>query len=1344
MNGRLQKVILTALWLPICGMAVTEYTPLTADPLLEPWRWRHEEALDGLGVVCMDEAPDGSLWFGGPGLIAHYDGITVTQIPFDDALMGEIQHWKVNPRAKALTAFPDGSLLALIGESLVLRKDGEWKVLIKDVGISVFTMRMERAEDGSIWLIVPDGLWHISPDLTRITPVMKASSNGSLGSFALDAAGNVWVCEKVAGSRARLVKIPLENQRPAPPSSWKKFPLPFQTDATEIRIVSGKNGFIWYADDSHNTPLATFDPTQNEWIKNRSGFPKMRFFSLSTGRDGTIWAGGEKEIFCVPLSGIPHLYTSDQLQLPQVPLAVHETSRRLWVIGRVGYVYSVDVGPGEWKTYEKLNFQCEAPDGKLWFKSSNHDEAVVHDPQTGTWRLYNRDDGLIDTISAIRASSHLLIWAVGSHDGRAALSVFDGQSWTRFKHPEFASFIEPRSFMEAADGSVWFGAGGPVLKDVPDAGGALQYGVDRYGSPYLIKHHAPPGFPYFVTALAQSPDHIIHVGSTAYHSYDPKTKTPRFRAALQGMNTVDIVFDRQQNLWLAKEHAGIYRQMPDDSWKLYTVRNGLAGVDLSSMILLHDGSLLAASGQGISRFDGKTWTKHAFPAWWSMSSRWSGIYETSDGAIWFNCNFREAQSAQAVVNRTERFYTIRHYAEKTAPDTRITDYLDRVAPPGNAHVQWSARDPWSNTPREALQFSWRLDRGEWSPFSYETSRTFLNLSSGTHMLDVRARDRAFNVDPTPDRITFYVIPPIWKQGWFITLISVFTGSIALLIWFIIRNRERYLLSRQAAREAFLMEKQQEREKHLAEIDRLKTGFFTNISHELRTPLTVISGRLESIMKEEVDKKRKTSLSIVLRNVQRLSTLVSQLLDFRKIGEGKLSVNLSQGDLIPVLNDWMASLQVLAEQSHITCTLVSAEKCTGRFDFDKLQKIFTNLISNSIKYTQAGGKVRTRLSVKEDNILLTVEDTGIGIEPEHLGHIFDRFYRVPESSMAFGAGIGLDLTRELVDLLGGTIRAESPIHKDPECPGTRFTVTLPFKKATASDTEPDSPEPAQRDGSPAPVSAAEPDSGPAAPPDEGAPVILVVEDDADIREYISQGLEGDYRVVLAENGRIGLEKAKQAVPDLIVTDIMMPEMSGVEMCRHVKKSMETSHIPVVMLTAQASVEHQMEGLKTGADDYITKPFNMDLLTIRIANLLESRRKLRERFINEYSPLSMPVAENAAEKVFLDHAETVMEEHYSDFEFRTDQFAAALNMSLRSMQRKFKAVLGRTPREFINEFRMAKAAELLVSTSKTIAEISFDVGIDEPTNFTRLFKSHVNMTPSQYRAEHHRQAEGSIRR
>jgi signal transduction histidine kinase/DNA-binding response OmpR family regulator/streptogramin lyase len=1380
MTFRLNHFILGCLLLPLWCAAVQPYTPVIHDPILEPWRWRHEEALADLGVLCMDEAEDGTLWFGNAGSIASYDGMTVHTVPFDEELLALLPPAIETPWATALQVLQDQSILVLVNQSLVRYAEGEWSVVAPDLGEgTTFTSRIEQGPDGAVWVLAIDRLWRIRSDFSECSLVLQASSPAQLMTFCLGPGGDVWVVEWSGRETSRLIQIPVVNGEPQ--ADWNEFDAPPNFEKEEAWLEADEAGRLLYADSSYFSALEVFDPESGSWETKSAGAPKnldwVRYGLLQCD-NGTVWTVGMQSLFRFTENGEEKVALNTPFKLPNLRYRLYEDRQnRLWLIGRVGYVYSVDLSDNEWVTYRGLHFQEEDAQGTQWFLAGDWG-VVTHHPESGEWKKYNVEEGLDGQLIRLFRSSHGLMWVVGRYEERAAIWVLEGDRWVRRDHPEFAEWIGPNAVFEAADGTVWFGAAGKLMSETPQAGGALQYRVNEDHTVELLKHYSPPEFPYYVTSFAQTPDETLWLGSTIVHRYDGEA-TAQPVTGLQGENCNELVVDRDHKVWAAKEHYGVCRR-DEDAWQVYNKKDGVAGLRLSNMLLLSDASLLAGSGTGISRFDGTSWTTFAYPEWFSMSSRESGMHESKDGVIWLNYTGNEDRAGQGFPGG---FRTVRHRPETEPPDTTIVDYQEMVSSLGNVHVRWMGSDPWSSTPVESLQYSWRLDGGVWSPFSEKTDHTFLKLSCGRHGLEVRARDCAFNIDPTPAQVEFEVMSPVWKQGWFIGLISLLVGLIVFLIWVLIKTRERYLLKQQAEREAFLekqqaereknllerqaerealLEKQQEerekdllerqaerealllkqqkeRENHLTEMDRLKTGFFTNISHELRTPMTVISGRLETVLNVETDEKKKGALSIVLRNAQRVSTLVNQLLDFRKIEEGKVHVEATHGDLVPSMNHWISSLQVLAEKKQITLSLEAMEECKGQFDFDKLQKICTNLISNAIKYTHEGGEVGVLLQEAVDDegarmLRFEVEDSGEGISQENLQHIFDRFYRVSEASMAEGAGIGLNLTKELTDLLGGVIWADSPIHPDAERPGARFCVYLPIDGGavsmdvpTPTEVQPPAPEDAIED----PVADQAESSSRSG---DELPLILTVEDDEDIRQFIVDGLEDAYRVETAENGEIGLQKAKELVPDLVITDVMMPIMDGTAMCRELKTSLETSHIPVVMLTAKASLDSQMEGLKTGADDYVTKPFHLDLLQVRIANLLESRRLLREKFLQDVPLITSQVPENTSEREFLEKALQVLEENYSDWDFNRESFASGLNMNLRTLQRKLKAIADRSPTEFISEFRITRGAELLLSRSDTVTEIAFQSGYTDSSHFARAFKKVHGMSPSQYRKEH----------
>jgi len=1027
------RTICLLILIPLWCFAAAPYVPRIADPVLEPWHWQEVEELGGLGVLCVDEAQDGTLWFGCIGGLVRYDGLTVEQVPFDEELLSGIV---LNPNrkswGKSVLCLRDGSLLALVDSGLARWADGEWEVILPNVGLSAFEARLEQAEDGTVWLLVSDTLWHFSEDLSGQHIVLRAKDDQRLTSFCRDEQGDAWVVRNIPLISSDLIHIPLQNGQPVEEPLWSSSRIGVKKPGRESGLCAGPDGKIWYVDNVAQNGVWAFDRRTGTWGKSKHPDSAKGYFSLMKDRAGTLWAGGPGLLFAIRRSGDGY-YSSSQLGLPSIPVTIHETTAgKWWVIGRGGHVYSMDPSNRQWLTYIGLHFECETADGTQWFMDGTR-HAVSHDPSTGKWLLYGTVDGLIDWPRSLVASSHGLVWAAGSHSGRAAIGVFDGNGWTRRKHPEFALFTGA-GVLEARDGTLWFGAMGDQLSASAEAGGALQYEVSPRGKARLLKHHAPPELPYPISWFAQTRDEIIWLGSPVIYHYDVVSATAQADPELPSVYTQDLVVDGDDHLWVAKGLYGVFRKEAD-GWRNFSKEDGLVGQLVVDLLPLQDGTLLAASEKGISRFDGENWAGQVLNAGFGMSSRSGNMRQSADGAVWFNFTNKDLRSPQVSINveSKERFRTVRYVADLLAPDTSIENHLEQVESAGNIHMSWSGRDPWGNTPAELLQYSWRIDQRGWSPFSYETGRTFLRLDSGRHTLEVRARDRDFNVDSTPAKSWFVVALPTWRQAWFIGMILVMAATTAAFVRLLIYFHDK---------------RSKDRAQHLIELDQMKTGFFTNISHELRTPLTLISRPLERLLESEANEEKREMLTMALRNANRVWSLASQLLDFRKLEQGKMQIDVMEGDIAQCIRDVIDNLRAAGLAKQIECRMEGADECFGWFDADKLKKIVQNLVNNAIKYTPADGEVRVVLNKLMDEngdemLLLKVEDTGPGIESAHLTRIFDRFYRIPEKSIVDGSGIGLNLAKELVGLLGGTIRAESPIHPNRTNSGTRFTVCLPM-------------------------------------------------------------------------------------------------------------------------------------------------------------------------------------------------------------------------------------------------------------------------------------------------------------
>ncbi len=528
---------------------------------------------------------------------------------------------------------------------------------------------------------------------------------------------------------------------------------------------------------------------------------------------------------------------------------------------------------------------------------------------------------------------------------------------------------------------------------------------------------------------------------------------------------------------------------------------------------------------------------------------------------------------------------------------------------------------------------------------------------------------------------------------------------------------------------------------LAEIDELKTRMFSNISHELRTPLTLILDPIQQMLDDEQMKRPSIrSLKLMERNVNKILGLINQLLDLSKLDSGKLKIELSQGDVIRHLKIIALSFTSRAEKKNIHYSVkFPEEEIVIYFDADKLDKILTNLVGNAIKYTADGGTVSVNVLVDREgsrkqksdeglqSLQIEVKDTGTGIPEEELSRIFDRFYQVrgKDEPERVGTGIGLSLTKELIDLLKGDITVESKVNL-----GTRFHLSIPLGTSHLDTSEyiileeSTTSEKSYEEHT-------ESDSGKDQPSHVGddRQIILTVEDNEDIRTHITDNME-EYNVMEAADGAAGLQIAVEQLPDLVITDLMMPKMDGVELCEKLKTDERTSHIPVIMLTAKTSVEDRIEGLETGADDYLTKPFNIKELRVRVKNLIKQRQKLRERFRKELMLEPREIAVTSADERFIIQTLEIIEKNMSDEDFSVDQLGLELAMSRMQLFRKIKALTDQSPSEFIRTIRLKRAAHLIKSNFGNLAEITYEVGFNHPSYFAKCFRELYGVAPSEF--------------
>lgn len=514
---------------------------------------------------------------------------------------------------------------------------------------------------------------------------------------------------------------------------------------------------------------------------------------------------------------------------------------------------------------------------------------------------------------------------------------------------------------------------------------------------------------------------------------------------------------------------------------------------------------------------------------------------------------------------------------------------------------------------------------------------------------------------------------------------------------------------------------------LKELDTVKSNFFANISHEFRTPLTLIKGPLQKqLSKVHIEDDERENLQMINRNTDRLLSLVDQLLDLSRLESGALKLKVEKASLSSFSTVITAPFQYLAEQKHIEFTADVAEADNGYFDKDILEKIVVNLLSNAVKYTPEGGKILYLQKVNDHEAVIEVKNTGAGIPRDQQQKIFDRFYQMSDARQ--GVGIGLALVKELVTLHKGSIRLMCD-----EDEYTHFEVKLPIARTDyslvdlASSLKTINEAPATKEILQQQVNGSD-DIMMAE-----KPIMLIVEDSADLRTLIKSLFSSSYSILLAENGEEGIHKALAHIPDIIISDVMMPIKDGVALSQTLKADERTSHIPIILLTAKAGEENELKGLETGADEYMVKPFNNDILKVRVEKLIELRTLLRTRYSQEVILKPKDIAITSVDEKFLERVQLIMDAHLTKPDFTAEFFAKEIGMSRMQLHRKMNALIGLNTSEFIRSQRLKMATQLLDRSDVNISEVGYAVGFNDPSYFARCFKEAYGCTPSQYVAE-----------
>jgi signal transduction histidine kinase/DNA-binding response OmpR family regulator len=607
---------------------------------------------------------------------------------------------------------------------------------------------------------------------------------------------------------------------------------------------------------------------------------------------------------------------------------------------------------------------------------------------------------------------------------------------------------------------------------------------------------------------------------------------------------------------------------------------------------------------------------------------------------------------------------------------------------------------------------------EWNLVGTQRSVTYTNLSPGDYTFKVKASNSDGVWAEKPYELKITVLPPWYRTWWAYFIYAVLLGAIIYAFIREVRVREAFRT------DIRLKEIEKER---IQELEQVKTHFFTNISHELRTPLTLITSPLEKyfISNTSLNKDQKTKINSIYQNAQKLLRLINQLLDLSKIESGNVQPVVEKHDLIRQIHSIKQSFDAYAQQKQIKLKWEAPlESLFVYYDADIIEKCITNLLSNAFKFTPEEGIIGIRLELHKvyqgtsesvKRVSIHVSDTGKGISAEHIQHIFDRFYQIPEKVDRMGTGVGLSLCKELMEVHRGSIEVQSDLGA-----GSDFKIHFPVTLEAF--------DPAWVRAGSLPV-LKESISQQVETIQQEKQILLIVEDHEEMRAFIREIFEKSFQVIEADRGEAGLEMALTYLPDVVITDWMMPGMSGVNLCKSIRKNPKTSHIPLVILTSKSSQESQIEGMQSGADDFISKPFHADILELRVAKLLEAKERLRKNWQN--SVLNQDLQQEVVfEDEFLSKATQVVIAHLDEVDFDVEHLEQAMDMSKMQLYRKLKMLTSLAGNEFIRSIRLQQARLLLEKGNLNVSEIAYQVGFNDPAYFTRAFKKQYGFAPKTF--------------
>jgi signal transduction histidine kinase/DNA-binding response OmpR family regulator/ligand-binding sensor domain-containing protein len=960
-----------------------------------------------------------------------------------------------------------------------------------------------------------------------------------------------------------------------------------------------------------------------------------------------------------------------------------EKTGKLWVAAQFSEgLYRLDLKTKEWEVFPSPNsYFKDRVDFPGWdVLKTKAGEILVLAADKGIYKVLEKDKRLVPwelqlnntKYRRMMEDSQGNIWVTTYHDG-----VFRIDPKTKnirhfkkeFIHPDLKSIGSATDIKEDRNGNIWIrGTGFKVYNPQLDTVYLFPYFFPDQKIVYDITSFGIDGEGNVLTAIKEGG----YIGITdADH---PEKGIVEYFDKSKGLIMRvpnNFLLDKNKNIWLLGD--GLEKINADRSATQFYRSFYFSNTESITFTQLSDGSFATGDRQGINIINPDSLKVNQ-----ELFQPYIHSFKVFDKGL--NLESSPFQKAEVYLKPGENFFSLEFSA------------LNPVFFGGSKFkYQLEGVDP------------------EWIDPQSRRYVAYTNINSGSYDFRIKASNNegVWNEKPTVLRI--HIATPWYKTWWFYSLL-ILLFSIAFYYWYLIRINRR---------------KEKEEALRLKELDTFKTRFYSNITHEFRTPLTIIQG-MANELEEHPEQEPKRKINLIKKNSRNLLALVNQMLDLSKLQAGKAIPDLKQDDIIGFISYLVESHESYAKLQNLGLQFYSEEKeLVMDFDAKKLEQILANLFSNAIKFTPEYGKIlivaKKITTGGISYIEIKVKDNGIGISKENLPHIFDRFHQVNPIYNNQGSGIGLALVKELIGIMNGTIRVESILNE-----GSTFFITLPIQNKSPLVKEAD-----QHVFKSLPVINSPKKQGPVLS-ENGLPILLIIEDNTDVTYYLETCLKGHYQTLSRSNGKAGVETALEILPDVIISDVMMPEMDGFEVCKILKEDERSSHIPIILLTAKATKEDKIEGLTQGADAYLTKPFEKEELMIRLDKLMEIRKTLQKKYSNSLiSSQSDNKVIESKEDSFIGKIEKIILANLEDDDFSINELSRELHLSRSQVHRKIKALTGMSTAIYMRSVRLQKAKELLQSNELSISEVAYQCGFKSPVYFSQVFKETFGFSPSATR-------------